>query len=285
MVPALADPGRVGGGLGMAGRWADLRTRVVSAALLAPAALLCVWFGGWAWSMLLLAAAGGIGVEWSALCGQGSTRLARLAGPAYLVLAVAVALSGHGRAALLALVAGAGVTWALSRSVALSAGTGYAGVPLVALVWLRGLADTGRSDVLFVLVIVWASDIGAYVVGRLVGGPKLAPWISPGKTQSGAWGGLVSAMLVGEVAALVLSPAIAPAGFGWAALVAGVLGVASQAGDLFESWIKRRFGVKDSGWLIPGHGGLLDRLDGLLAAAPAAAGLALFLGRGGALWH
>ena len=120
----------------------------------------------------------------------------------------------------------------------------------------------GAGVVLFLLAVVWSSDVGAYVTGRLFGGPRLAPSISPGKTWSGAAGGLASAVLVGAAAA----------GLGWGhvglvMLAAGVLGIAAQIGDLLESAVKRHFGVKDSGRLIPGHGGLLDRLDGLMAAS------------------
>ena len=162
----------------------------------------------------------------------------------------------------------------------LGAGVLYVGLPCVALIWLRGDGAAGRGNVLFLLLVVWASDIGAYAAGRLFGGPKLAPGISPGKTWTGALGGLASAMLVGEAAAQV----IAGATLGRAAGIAACLGVAAQVGDLFESWIKRRFGVKDSGRLIPGHGGLLDRMDGVLAAAPLAAVLSVLLGPGRFLW-
>jgi phosphatidate cytidylyltransferase len=136
--------------------------------------------------------------------------------------------------------------------------------------------------VLFLLFTVWACDVGAYLVGRRIGGPRLAPAISPGKTRSGALGGLLAAIAVGLLAAHFLSEVATP----WrAALVACVLGVVAQAGDLLESFVKRRLEVKDSGHLIPGHGGLFDRLDGILAAAPVAAALALALGRGVVLWQ
>jgi len=151
----------------------------------------------------------------------------------------------------------------------------YIGLPAVSLIWLRDSADVGRGDVLFVLLVVWATDIAAYLAGRLIGGPRLAPAISPGKTWSGAAGGLIGALLVGWSAAPGL--AMLP--------LAAVLSVAAQAGDLMESGLKRRFGVKDSGKLIPGHGGLLDRLDGVLTAAPAAALLALAAGRGVGFWR
>jgi phosphatidate cytidylyltransferase len=135
---------------------------------------------------------------------------------------------------------------------------------------------------MFLLFTVWASDVGAYLVGRWLGGPRLAPRISPGKTRSGALGGLIAAIAVGLLAAHFLSDA---ATIWRAALVAAVLGIVSQLGDLLESFVKRRLEVKDSGHLIPGHGGLFDRLDGILAAAPVAAVLALALGRGVVLWQ
>jgi phosphatidate cytidylyltransferase len=165
---------------------------------------------------------------------------------------------------------------------ALAFGVPYLGLAAVALPWLRADPWVGQRDTLFVLSVVWASDIGAYMVGRLLRGPKLAPAISPGKTWSGAAGGLICAVLGGAAVAACTTPdipvfhVIGPA---------VVLGIISQAGDLFESAIKRHFGVKDSGRIIPGHGGLLDRLDALLAVAPVAALLALTVGRGVVLWR
>ncbi len=210
-------------------RWADLRLRVLSAAVLAPLALACLWSGGWAWRGLVLLAALGMLHEGRRM------RLGAapgLAGAAWVVLAAA------------------------------------------AFMWLRSDATAGRGNVLFVVVVVWASDIGAYLAGRLIGGRRLAPRISPGKTWSGAAGGLLAAILVGAGAGRLPGGAVAAA-----------LAVVGQLGDLAESAAKRRAGVKDSGALIPGHGGLLDRLDGLLAAGPVAAVLALALGPGVALWQ
>ncbi len=158
----------------------------------------------------------------------------------------------------------------------------YIGPAAVALVWLRGAPDHGFADVVILLLVIWATDIGAYAAGRAIGGPRLAPRISPGKTWSGSAGGLLAGMAVGVVAARLLGIGIA----GWqAALLAGVIGCVGQAGDLLESLLKRRFEVKDSGHLIPGHGGLLDRLDAVLTAAPAAALLALLLGGGVMRWQ
>ena len=179
---------------------------------------------------------------------------------ALVLLAAVGMLDEWRRMRLPAGLAAAGVAWSL--------------VAAVAFIWLRADATAGRVNVLFVVVIVWASDIGAYVAGRLIGGPRLAPRISPGKTWSGAAGGLLAAALVGLGAGRVAGAAVALA-----------LSLLAQLGDLAESAAKRRAGVKDSGALIPGHGGLLDRLDGLLAAGPAAALLALALGPGVALWQ
>jgi phosphatidate cytidylyltransferase len=162
------------------------------------------------------------------------------------------------------IVAGMGVEWALLCRgrpwINLAWGMLYILPSYVALILLRG-AESGRATVLFLMLVVWAGDIGAYLVGRLVGGPRLAPSISPGKTWSGAAGGTLCAVLAGL--------AVAPAHPVAACVLALVLSIVAQAGDLLESAIKRHFGVKDSGRLIPGHGGLLDRLDGVVAAAPA----------------
>jgi phosphatidate cytidylyltransferase len=165
---------------------------------------------------------------------------------------------------------------------ALAFGVPYLGLAAVALPWLRADPEVGLRNTLFVLAIVWSSDIGAYMVGRLLGGPKLAPAVSPGKTWSGAAGGLLSAVLGGTAVAACSAPEISAFHVIGPAMV---LGVISQAGDLLESAIKRHFGVKDSGRIIPGHGGLLDRLDALLAVAPVAALLALTVGRGVVLWR
>lgn len=158
------------------------------------------------------------------------------------------------------------------------AGVVYIAPAVVALLWLRAPEPGGFGAVLFVLSVVWASDIGAYMIGRLVGGPKLAPAISPGKTRSGAVGGLAAALAVGWGAAWLGGGALS------AAIPAALLlGVFAQAGDLLESALKRHFGVKDSGHLIPGHGGLLDRLDAVLLAAPVAGLLGAI--RGVELWR
>jgi phosphatidate cytidylyltransferase len=138
------------------------------------------------------------------------------------------------------------------------------GASALSAVYLRIWVPDGAATILWLLAVVWAADIGAYFTGRAIGGPKLAPAISPGKTWSGFAGGMVLAVLVGGgggwlKAGDVSLPAVA---------VAAVVAVASVAGDLLESWVKRRFGAKDSGTIMPGHGGVLDRIDGLLTALP-----------------
>ena len=265
--------------------WGDLRARAISAAVLAPLALLCVWFGAAAWTALLVVAATGLAWEWVALCGGRAAGWPGALVPLAVLTAVLIASAGRDGTALLLLAAGALAAWLASgRRVPLALGVPYVGLAGVALVWLRGGGGVdggaGRANVLFLVLLVWASDVGAYAVGRLIGGPRLAPLVSPSKTWAGALGGLAAAALVGSVVAVAVG-----GGTGIAALVAAGLAVACQAGDLLESWAKRRFGVKDSGRLIPGHGGLLDRLDGLLVAAPAAALLGIILGQGRLLWN
>ena len=219
-------------------RWTDLKTRAVSAAALGVLALFAVWQGGFSWSALVALGAAALVAEWALL----TRHLWR------------------GRR--------------LSLAVRVMTGLAYFLPGCLALVWLRSDARAGLLNTTYVLFVVWASDIGGYVAGRLFGGPRLAPRISPGKTWSGGAGGLCAAVLAGSC-------------FGHlpgAMLVAALVAVVAQAGDLLESAVKRGFNVKDSGRTIPGHGGLLDRVDGLLAAAPVAAGFAAVMGPGMPLW-
>jgi phosphatidate cytidylyltransferase len=266
-------------------RWADLRQRVISAVILGPLALLCLWFGGTAYVLLIGIGAVGMVLEWVRMSGHRPGDPAALMVAAGVVAGMAACVDAHPLAGLLLLAVFAGLSYALARGAGRSgivaAGLPYVGIAAVALLWLRDDPVAGRADILFLVLTVWAGDIGAYLVGRWIGGPKLAPRISPGKTWSGAAGGLVGGCLCGLVVAQVV-----PGTSGdWRVIaVAALLGVVAQSGDLLESLIKRRFGVKDSGRTIPGHGGLLDRLDGLLTAGPVAALLALAVGRGVVLW-
>ena len=150
----------------------------------------------------------------------------------------------------------------------------YVSTPLVALQWIRNEADEGLLLVFLLLASVWASDTAAYFVGKSVGGPKLSPRTSPNKTWSGGCAGI----LAGSLAWLVGTMLYAEGSLAIALLVGSLLSLACQCGDFAESALKRRFGVKDSGRLIPGHGGILDRVDGLMFAAIALAGLAAVWG-------
>jgi phosphatidate cytidylyltransferase len=266
-------------------RWGDLRLRVLSAVVLAPLALICIWAGGLIFAGLVALIAIGLSYEWLSLCGQRESPSAWLL---FAVVPLAVLLTqwntlSHAIMLLaIATLAGAALARGLSPARPLAFGVPYLGLGATVLVWLRQPVETGCANVIGLLFVVWASDIGAYMAGRAIGGARLAPAISPGKTWSGAIGGLAAAALVGLAAALILgNGTLIWRSVTFAVLVAGI----SQAGDLFESLLKRHFGVKDSGTMIPGHGGLLDRLDALLAAAPGAALLALALGPGVGLWE
>jgi len=266
-------------------RWGDLRLRILSAAVLVPLALGCIWFGGLAFAALVALIAAGMAFEWIQLCER---RVPVISAVVFATLPAAVIMTAFGySAAALLLLAAATVASSISsggtsRAKPIAFGIPYLGLAAVALVWLRQVPQSGRADVIVLLLLVWASDIGAYLLGRAIGGPKLAPAISPGKTWSGAIGGLGAAIAVGLIASATLAAGSSPLR---AVCFAALTSVVSQAGDLFESQLKRDFGVKDSGWLVPGHGGLLDRLDAVLFAAPVAALLALMLGRGVVIWQ
>lgn len=299
---SLVTEPALGPALAGADRWRDLRKRALSAALLGPAAIACIWLGAEAWTALMAVAVALLAWEWVRLCGFSTRRLPGLAVPLAVLAAGGLAVGAAWTAALLVLAVGAGLLLVLGKTprfrralpvVWLAFGLAYVGAAGIALIHLRGDASAGRVNVLFLFLVVWSSDIGAYLAGRWLGGPKLASVISPNKTWSGAAGGLIAAMAVGAMAAYGMetvgqaAQASIPASLPWGRvlLVAAALGVLAQVGDLFESWMKRRFHVKDTSSLIPGHGGLLDRLDGVLSAAPAAAMLGVLLGPGESLWR
>ncbi|HZF42556.1 MAG TPA: phosphatidate cytidylyltransferase [Sphingomonadaceae bacterium] len=174
----------------------------------------------------------------------------------------------------IAVATGAGLIFAEWRAMTRGWGAGwfvggvaYALVPAVALLWTRLLPE-GASLVLWAFVVTWATDIFAYLVGRAFGGPKLAPTMSPNKTWSGLAGGVAGATLLGGLLAVYLD---LPTEF---LLAAPFFAVAAQIGDLLESGLKRRAGVKDAGKMLPGHGGVMDRLDGLVPVAVMTAMLA-----------
>jgi len=253
--------------------WRDLRMRLISAAVLIPVALVCIWLGGPVFLAMILLIVAGMAAESGALFGQSWRQWRGALYVAWPLVAVVAMLREGWQPALavlmMAFIFGPAL-WALAWIVA------FGGLSLL---WLRGVPGGGVASILFVILVVMASDTCAYAAGRRFGGPKLAPSISPGKTRSGALGGLVGATTVGALVALVSGhgPVLGGACYG------AVLGIAAQCGDLAESAMKRRIGVKDSGRSIPGHGGLLDRFDGLLAAAPLAA-LVSLAWPGGVFW-
>ncbi|MGD9768593.1 MAG: phosphatidate cytidylyltransferase [Pseudolabrys sp.] len=255
----------------------ELVLRVLSALVLAPLAVAVAYVGGWPFVVFWGLAAAGVLWEWISLVALADRRVVLMAGLA--PLALAVALAGTGRLLAGSIVAVMGAISAASlapeaRRWWVAGSLPYAAAIALAPVALRADTELGFLAVVFLFAVVWSTDVAAYFVGRAVGGPKLMPAVSPKKTWSGAIGGLVAAVGV----------AVATAHYGgltgwwFIAVVAVALSVVAQAGDLFESWLKRRFGAKDSSQLIPGHGGLMDRLDGFVAAAALAALIGLWRG-------
>jgi phosphatidate cytidylyltransferase len=255
----------------------NLVMRIAVAAVLIPLAVAIAYAGGWLWTALVTLAAIGLFVEWLAIVGlAGATRVTV---PGVAALAVAGLCFAIGRldAALIVLAVGfvAVVSIAPERRGWAAAGFLYASAAEIASVLVRLDPAKGFAALMFVLLIVWVTDSGGYFAGRGIGGPKLWPRVSPKKTWAGAAGGFAASLAVAAgFAAFDLG------GIGPLLMLSGALSVVSQLGDLFESAVKRRFGVKDSSHIIPGHGGLMDRLDGFVAAVVVAA-LFGFL-RGGA---
>lgn len=244
----------------------DLGVRLASAVVLGPLVLAIAYWGGLAFALLMLAAAMLFLWEWFSMTGTAFKSVSSLVGQGTLLLLAVLLVAGLPGAGLAAMLAGAVAVFALSgfaKSGRWGAeGTLYSGLALYALSTLRD-GSNGLLIIFFLLFVVWATDIFAYFTGRALGGPKLWTRVSPKKTWSGAIGGLVLATLFGMGVAFVAGET----GLVFWAVFAAALSVVSQAGDLLESAIKRRFDVKDSSKLIPGHGGIMDRIDGLVAAA------------------
>ncbi len=279
MAAAMAETPVAAGWLGSA-----LTKRILSALVMLPLALAALWFGKWIFAGLVALAALLMLREWQRLPdgpeSQAAPDTKALAlGGAALVLAIALMRLDLRLASLIVLLFGAlAYLWLQpARPRWAFGGMIYVGLPSLSLIWLRDQPEHGRLIVFWLLLVVWATDTGAYAFGRLIGGPKLIPAISPNKTWAGLLGGMLCAALAGYGVAQ-LEPRLPALSLG---LFAALVAVVSQAGDFFESGAKRRFGVKDSGALIPGHGGALDRLDGVLFAAPFVAfGLLLWGGWG-----
>jgi len=253
----------------------DVGKRIASGVVMALLAVGAVVLGGWPFALFWAAAAVGIFWEWSTIVAGGAIA-ARAVGIAALIAAALAAGAGQIYAASLVLAAGVAVVAACApgRRGWAAAGVVYAGIALLAPMVLRPDREFGLLAMPFLFAVVWSTDILGYFVGRTIGGPRLAPPISPKKTWSGAGVGTLGALgaslavvyIAGDIALLP------------ATCVAFVLSIASQAGDLFESAVKRRFGVKDASHVIPGHGGLMDRLDGFIAAGGVAALIGIMRG-------
>lgn len=245
----------------------ELRQRIVWGVILGVGALVAAIIGGWLLTIALAAVAFQVGREWASISvGRETQQILGVALPATAVILVA-GMGPPWIATGLAVIAAIAVGIWL-RSAWAAGGVVYAVALGISLVSLRADAAFGLEAVAFVFAIVWATDSAAYFTGRALGGPKLWPAVSPKKTWSGSIGGTVVAVVAGLVVALI-------AGVDGSTIllliVALLLSIASQLGDLFESAIKRRFGTKDASQLIPGHGGAMDRIDGLLFAATLAA--------------
>jgi phosphatidate cytidylyltransferase len=249
----------------------ELVQRVTVGILLIIVAVLELWLGGSALWVLATVAALIMGGEWAGLTRADDKR--RLIQYALCIpLALMSPLAAGPSLLAMAAIAGATIfTLIVTRNRWLAAGVPYVALPIMALLWIR-MQDNGLLLAFWALSLVWATDIGAFFAGRNFGGPKVAPAISPNKTWSGLIGGMVAALLLGWALAsyydLPFQLAMASPG----------LALLAQVGDFFESWMKRRAGVKDSGTILPGHGGVLDRLDGVVTSLPVAALLIWHLG-------
>lgn len=265
----------------------NLLLRVAAALVMAPLAVAIAYVGGWLWTALVTLAAVGLYLEWLAVIGASRPRVVL---PGILILfGVGWFSLGHTTAMHVSAFVALGIVvtavFSPDRRVWAVIGICYALAALIASIAVRRDPIWGFAALMFVLLVVWVTDIGGYFAGRLIGGPKLWLRISPKKTWAGAIGGFA--------VSLVVAAGFVVFGFGKTLpmlLLGAVLSVVSQLGDLFESAVKRRFGVKDSSRIIPGHGGLMDRLDGFVAAIVAAAvfgflhGGADGVGRGLMVW-
>jgi phosphatidate cytidylyltransferase len=259
----------------------ELFQRVVSALVLAAVALGTALWGGWPFELVWAALTVAVVYEWERIVAPEQSPTLAISMAAILAL-IAIVFPNEGLSRTFFAVAGSGIAVVLmltavrartepGKAAWLVAGLAFGGMLFSCVLLLRGKSLDGFFAVLFLFIVVWLTDIGAYFAGRRFGGPKFAPRISPKKTWSGVFGGLAAGVVSGQLIILLASfftaVTLKPMHF----LVALMLGVATVYGDLFESFLKRRFGVKDAGSIIPGHGGFLDRLDGFTAAAIVAA--------------
>jgi phosphatidate cytidylyltransferase len=249
----------------------DLGVRIVAGVAMAVVALAVLWAGSLPFAALVSAVAVVVSWEWGRIVRAGGVDAIFVIQAASVIIAVLLASKGLAGLGLIAVLVAAIISALLAfgeRGHMAALGALYAGLPALALVWLRGADMIGMLAVLFVLLSVWTTDTGAYFGGRQIGGPKLMPRVSPNKTWSGLLCGIAAAGIIGAIFAMATNVGLHA---GRMAVGGMVLGLVAQAGDLFESALKREYGVKDASALIPGHGGFMDRIDGLAAAAVIAA--------------
>jgi phosphatidate cytidylyltransferase len=262
--------------------WRDLGIRALSSAILIPAVLVVVWLGDIWFHFLVALLAAMMAREWTNIVHErSSTQFALHASAAFCGALLPSALGWPSTLAVIAIIGIVSLVLAMAQSrrpsIWLVSGVPYVGLPAMAFVILRGDSQAGMLTIMWLFAVVWAADICAYFAGRLIGGRKLAPIISPKKT----WAGLFGAIVGGMAAGIVVAYWIGPADLVSLGLLGGVLALIEQLGDLFESALKRHYGVKDSGRLIPGHGGVLDRVDGLVAASLVLAAIVIAAGHFG----
>lgn len=259
--------------------------RLVSALILIPVALVEVVLGSPYFDVLVGLAGALIAWEWARLVGGGRLVPAGVVGIA-AVLAATIGYSflpagwTFGVVVLGAVLTAAAAALRGGKPLWLGLGVLYAGLPCIAVLWLRAAPPAGLATLLWLFALVWATDTGAYFAGRTIGGPKLMPSVSPKKTWAGLAGGIVAAAAVGVVSGLLIDGA-SPV---FVAVASAVLAVVAQAGDLAESALKRHFGAKDSSRIIPGHGGVMDRVDGLVTVVLAVALASGLAGRTVVAW-
>jgi phosphatidate cytidylyltransferase len=263
----VPDPAGMGARTPGSNRLTNLQIRILSSVVLVIVVLGLTWLGGLPFRLLSVIIAGAIFYEWTRMCRPNAVGGLTFLPEALMLVFLGALIAGLSAIVLLALAAAivlvAAIAAVLRKAPQWEAGgLAYAALSGFSLAYLRGGGHAGLIAILFLFAVVWATDILAYFVGRAIGGPKLAPSISPGKTWSGAAGGALGGLAAGLAFA-------AATGWGgvWAGAVALLLAIVAQIGDLFESFVKRRNGVKDSSHIIPGHGGVMDRVDGLVAAA------------------
>jgi phosphatidate cytidylyltransferase len=256
--------------------WSNLGLRVASAVVIAPAVVAAAWFGGWPYLVLIAIGVALLAIEWGGMSAPVSPTRVAAAVAAGVLIAVFVGYRGDfiwawGAIAVSALGAAVIARGVAERPADAAYGVLYIAPAALCLVWLRS-TNQGAWWTMMLFAATWAADIGAFGVGSTLKGPKLWPRFSPNKTWSGFIGGLAAATGAGALMAALPYFQLNI----WAAAFIGLtVGLATMAGDLWESALKRRFGVKDSGDLIPGHGGLLDRVDGLMFAVVVMAALRL----------